>query len=676
MIIKPRMPRVLGRRRYIGRLGMRSLQRSMIHVRRMLVSRLPESLSEDLQQAAEQPLGWGEMPALQEPSQIDGTIMEAPRRQPRPAQPPVQRAPEAGTPSRESSSSMPRDLQALFDLHKGLGRVQTNPELKTQAEVFNQTGGAVLPEEEQPTEPVQRSPETKEPPKRRRVRSKVEYVNRPDPDMVRRSQEAEATPPAEPDEEYDFVDTFPPDDFADEITEPDPPTAQAVQRATDRAEAPPPREVDTSPDEAYADDPPDTQQSMQRAVDEPPVRRDADTPSEPDAAPHVDDPAATQLSIQRAVDQAEASVHGETDTASVSHRAPDVDAAGETQQSVQRAVEPTSQHDVDSSMVERPIQRNADDAIQRAIEAAEAPPASVDDTQPTAAQDTTPSTPVQRDTDDDDAYTQTFVEPTRRRMTMSDPQAPTSIQRTSLPQDLSVESDDTEASERFDSEDDAAPESASSASEGVVQPTRDDIQRFEEKGIDLGEALFGSDEPTDSAQVPEHDGPTPTLMPPIGKLRHTRPVSERSMPRQVARRTDREADQEVSPMDLMRMASASVDAEMAKEEAIQQAEQSPQVQMSRDDESIVPEDDETQLLTLLDLPPDTPIQREGAPMPTPSESTVQREPADSDVAGPAADAPPDEGDEGQNLEETAKQVYDILKRKHFRIDNERYKGKK
>lgn len=75
MIIRPRMPRILNRRSRMGMLGLRSLQRSMIHVRRMVISRLPERASEDIQSAIAQPLVWADyqatLPAPTEPITLD-----------------------------------------------------------------------------------------------------------------------------------------------------------------------------------------------------------------------------------------------------------------------------------------------------------------------------------------------------------------------------------------------------------------------------------------------------------------------------------------------------------------------------------------------------------------------------------------------------------------------------
>ncbi|MCI0713345.1 MAG: hypothetical protein L0154_24530 [Chloroflexi bacterium] len=764
LIIKPRMPRVLGTRRRVGQFGARSLQRSMIHVRRMLISRLPERLSEDLQQAAEQPLGWDELPALTEPSQ--GPIVEAPRRTRSQPSQPVQRSAAS---SRESSNTMPHDLQAIFEGHKRMGRVQSSSDLKSQAEVFNKSGGAILPEPEEPAQSAQRAAEEKSipasEPRRRQVRSKVEYVNRPDPDMVRRSREASdvqrevediSVDEAALDEEYDFVNTFPPDEEQHDFDAPtdfysegydDHATGSYsdVQRAIGRAEAPVQRDEDT-PSDAYAetyiehdadsydeaprdlDDPSATRQSIQRAVDraEAPLRRDVDMPADAysetytdrdvdiyDEAPRdVDDAATTQQSIQRAVDRAEASVQRDIDTASDAYsesysgyddsEAPrDVDDPAATQQSIQRAVdraEAPLRRDVDApsdayaesygdydtmpqydELDTDSYNESEDDAtaIQRAIEAAESPPESYptlldyqSDTQPTSTHDTTP---MRRDADTDtDAIDRQLRQ---HRMTISDPQPPTQIQRTSLPQNLSVEADVYKSP---DYEEDYATDEFiyddyNVSPEATIQPARDDTQRYTEQDIDLSEALFGGEQDVQRRPIPEHDGPTPTLMPPIGKLRHTRPVSEQSMPRQVARRTDRDEDQEISPLDLMRMASASVDADIARDEAIRAAERPSSVQMSRDEDDSGPDDHEAQLLTLLDLPADTPIQREGPPMPTPATSTVQRELQDEggNVEGEA----PVEGESGKSLDEQAQEVYDILKRK-LRIENERYKGKK
>lgn len=186
MIIRRKMPRLLSRRP-IGIIGLRVLRQSSDHVRRMVVSKLPTSFSSDNSapdvQSSEQP------PAFD-------TLLA-------PAAP-------------ESQSRMPKDLQAIFDMHKALGRVQSPkkslreriaerkasepqpappPSARIQKRPDNvryepdriQRSPAPTPSIDSDIEPLPEMP----PPRSNRVRSFVEYVNFSD--GVPESRQSDAT---------------------------------------------------------------------------------------------------------------------------------------------------------------------------------------------------------------------------------------------------------------------------------------------------------------------------------------------------------------------------------------------------------------------------------------------------------------------------------------------------
>ena len=90
---------------------------------------------------------------------------------------------------------------------------------------------------------------------------------------------------------------------------------------------------------------------------------------------------------------------------------------------------------------------------------------------------------------------------------------------------------------------------------------------------------------------------------------------------------------------------------------------------------------EADLLSLLDLPEDTEIQRDGAPMPSPSGPSIQRQMADiqrEDLGGEVESSAPVEGEgdktKGDDIEKMAEEVYHILQRR-LRIEIEREKGR-
>ena len=174
MIIRRKMPRLLNRRRPIGMTGLRSLTQSSAHVRRMVVSQLPASISNSSS---------SESASSQLPAYSPDNAALAP--------------PSAGPESR-----MPADLQAVFDMHKALGRVET-PKKSLRERIAEQRASepqsAPPPSARiqkrpdnvryEPDSHVQRSaiPSSIEsdieplpempPPKSNRVRSFVEYVN-------------------------------------------------------------------------------------------------------------------------------------------------------------------------------------------------------------------------------------------------------------------------------------------------------------------------------------------------------------------------------------------------------------------------------------------------------------------------------------------------------------------
>ena len=232
MIIRRKMPRV-SRRRRIGGVGKRVLQRSVDHVRRMVVSRLPETLpspdSSDTQATLPNPV----QPYLDSP-----------------LIPPVQRSVVQPAPQNHSaqalsdlrtSPTMPSDLQRIFDRHLARGDINTKGDIRGYLE---ERAARSRQEKQQAvrSRQIQQRPDNVhyEPPIQRKVddiqaesqgvaddfvdfpeqpelkprirRSSVEYVNVPSPDKYPQNNltDVQRTPDdMDFDDDEDFPDTMP-----------------------------------------------------------------------------------------------------------------------------------------------------------------------------------------------------------------------------------------------------------------------------------------------------------------------------------------------------------------------------------------------------------------------------------------------------------------------------------
>lgn len=207
MIIRRKMPRMTGRRS-VGKTGVRMLQRSVAHARRMIISRMPAGPvpSAPPQESIGMDAGVPGTEAVQMPST---DYYSAPTFAPNPVQrsaapaPAPRPAPAASSNDLRSSPTMPRDLQSIFNKHKSLGHISTESG-EIQRMIDSQKASSRRSKEEstsrnqlQPRpgnvhfEPgVQRSdtlqggeelPEMPAP-KSRRVLSRFEYVNVNSPD--------------------------------------------------------------------------------------------------------------------------------------------------------------------------------------------------------------------------------------------------------------------------------------------------------------------------------------------------------------------------------------------------------------------------------------------------------------------------------------------------------------
>ena len=682
MIIRPRMPRILNRRSRMGMLGLRSLQRSMIHVRRMVISRLPERASEDIQSAIAQPLVWADyqatLPAPTEPITLDaGQQRATPFHQPggqqsapirRSTSQSVQRQPK----NISSAEAMPRDLQAIFNFHKDRGTIKSQnsfmddiraetaakgktPPPASQLGGTRQTTTTTTPPPPPSQPPVQRQPVDDdfpvvvEPPPPRRVRSKVEYINpnaKPSP-SVQKQAETEADSgdddPASlqaetiqrlPDEIMDEM----PDDFRDDF--PDITTSNVemtdVQQAISQAEAP-----SSSPQVSLSRDemPP-----VDEYVDEPsnlaiPLPDDDNSDAVQQAIYQAEAPSPPQVSLSRDemppaqeyIDEPDDETYFETllDTP--------------TQQPVQRASEPDISDYADDTA------HDYDDNVQRVIAEAERFSDTPQSDQPSIGQ-------------------------RPRKLTISQSAPPMQIQPLRIDAHSADEessfldanlSDDSDADNEFM---DMATPTAESGTENV-QMQRDEPQYYgfaepdalPERSIDLGTALFGGGEQKSrpaSIRRRTSDGPLPTVMPPIGRAQHKAP------PQSFIQR-----EFEPTP----------------EAEAYIQRATAP---VADDIEYREPSVAETGLLALLDMPADTPIQQSGgAPLPSvqtsrdDNMSDLQRAvemgevTSEAEDTGNSEDASESSEPNPEDVKKMANQVYQIIKRR-LKTEQERLRGKK
>ncbi|MCB9437250.1 MAG: hypothetical protein H6673_09710 [Anaerolineales bacterium] len=164
MIIRRKMPRAMGRTQTANFTGVRTLKRSVDHVRRMMVSRLPADLST---------LAIEEQPNIPESAfpSVAPSFM---------GPPPAQRS-ALDAPSEEAR--MPKDLQALFNMHKAKGRLEQEgsfmDDLRQRADETKKQKQAAVRHVQPRPENVKYEP----PPMRRSVDDEATSQNQADSDF-------------------------------------------------------------------------------------------------------------------------------------------------------------------------------------------------------------------------------------------------------------------------------------------------------------------------------------------------------------------------------------------------------------------------------------------------------------------------------------------------------------
>ncbi len=367
MIIRRKMPRITGRRS-LGKTGAQVLKRSVSHVRRMVVSRLPDHTPEDLATTLDEPMVWN----------ADSGV--APTQAPPAEAPPVQRdaapsstslpaqstwgGPQVGYVSDVTSSpTMPNDLQRIFNRHKDRGHVSEGggiqrlmgQQRQTAIQKARKTSKSRIVERPKnvhyepppktggpsPNVTADRPPGLEEgglpmpvefPTEVRRVRSRVEYVNVSSPDREDSSGE-------DSDAESEHED-LPEDDLPDAL----PGTFSEDFEPVDNLAASP---SDTTTPTSSVASPALQRSSMDRTTLDEAIRR-AESPP-----PKLDIPSTVPSTFR-----------GESRPSALSHQQQPPRQASSRQPSVQR--DPITPAPHQSAPPEDPIQRA--DTIQRALD--------------------------------------------------------------------------------------------------------------------------------------------------------------------------------------------------------------------------------------------------------------------------------------------------------------------
>lgn len=746
MIIRRKPTGILNRRRPIGSLGQRLLQRSVAQVRRMVISRLPHRHAD----WEAQPMVWNQGNAPDE-QDYDWEAEEfTPQSQPdwsySPAKAPARRSGQMPSvqPTREDEP-MPSDLQAIYNLHKAMGRVTGESFLHHDAEPDSQkitktpptskpvqASGRYEPPPQRPVTPRNAPPqptpepaEAEPPPVQRRVVSKVEYMG------VRNMAEefglaestAESADDFEDDSFEDMPDALPGTfedaedsaeyDYDEHGTSDSADYNEAVSAAIAKAEAPAPRtapsNVQASPADILEDDPqkftqtlmeqqptsPAGEQAVQSAGNLPSasVQSSAPTSSQPSgsSSPSTSNaqagqtPASSQPdSSAGPVDQTFASAPSVIEESENIQRKPaDTPLDDWSEQDIEGRPYTADQLSAAIAQAEAPIQRSEPQVVRaKRIEASE--PAIQPMVRPTA-------------------YTRVIEEiEDQRRQEFPVESAPSAFERRVTGQ--AVIGGEEFSPRPVENIHDAAPEITPPATLSPVMPSSAPMGRVarmpetpdmldisdtwsevpemdkaeptvQRRAIPLDEAfdapplpqqLVSLDEALEmSGAFTEEEAPPPVLMPPIGRTRH-RDISFNPPSPESARPPAPSASVSGSPVQRS-IAPETVNA------AIQRAE------------APAPETSNTQseqgLLSLLDLPVDTPIQRDGPPMPNvdiaPSVQTtvIQREtPASPTTSATSGGTENNEGEgEGGDkaeVEKMANEVYRLLQRR-LKVERER-----
>lgn len=748
MIIRRKPTGILNRRRPIGSLGQRLLQRSVAQVRRMVISRLPhrhadwESPPMVWNQGYEQDYDWeAEEFAPQPQSDWSRPPAKTPAR--RSGQPP-------SVQSTREDEPMPADLQAIYNLHKAMGRVTGESFLHRDAEPDSQkitktpptskpvqASGRYEPPPQRPVTPRNAPPQptpepadTEPPPVQRRVVSKVEYMG------VRNMAEefglAESTAESADDFEDDsfedmpdalpgtFEDTEDSDeyDYSERDTSDSADYNEAVSAAIAKAEAPAPRtapsSVQASPADILEDDPqkftqtlieqqptsPAGEQAAQTAGNLPSasVQSSAPTSSQPSDSSSPSPttsagqtpPSSQPDSSAGPVDQTFASAPSVIEESENIQRKPadtpaswtmdDWPQQNQDQEDDERRPYTADQLSAAIAQAEAPVQRSEPQVVRakrletsepsiqpmvrptaytRVIDEAEEQPRWESPSEPT------PPAFERRITGQavmgNEEFSPRPVENINYAAPAITPPAASSPTPSSAPVGRVARMPET-------------PDISDTWSEvpdlDMPQPT---VQRrtipldealdapLPQQPISLDEALEVSGAFTEES--PRQEAPPPVLMPPIGRTRH-RDISFNPPSPESARPPAPSASVGASPVQRS-IAPETVNA------AVQRAE-APDTSNNQSEQG---------LLSLLDLPVDTPIQRDGPPMPNvdiaPSVQTtaIQREtPASPTTSATSGGTENNEGEgEGADkaeVEKMANEVYRLLQRR-LKVERER-----
>ncbi len=742
MIIRRKPTGILNRRRPIGSLGQRLLQRSVAQVRRMVISRLPQR-NPDWESPS---MIWNRDYAPDEQDYEAGFEEYTP--QPDwthlPAKAPSRRSgPTPSVQPAREDEPMPVDLQAIFNLHKSKGRVTGESFLHRDAEPDSQkitktpptakpvqASGRYEPPPQRPVTPRNAPPtpepaESEPPPVQRRVMSKVEYMG------VRNMAEefGLAEPTSESAEDYEegsFEDDMPdalPGTFEDRDEDDDfgydsreaalTGYNESVSAAIAKAEAPTPRTASSHVQASPMDD--DPQKFTQTLIEQQTtsVAGEQAAQSTPNTSTQSSQPPTTS---SPATPSAQAGQAGQADQAPPSSQ-PDQSAGPvdpmfmgaapsviEESENIQRKPADTPQ----GNLAERgesysePYAEPYDEAraytsdqLSAAIAQAEAPVSRaepqvvrakrIDSAEPTVQ-------PMVRPT----AYTRIVdeVEEQPRREMSQESAAPSFERRVTGQAVMGGEEFSPRPVENLAEKihyaapaitPPATPSPApSSVPSGrvarmpqmpdmpnipnIMEAPEVEMPAVQRQAVPLDE-VFETSLPRQSVSLDEAlemsgtltEVPPPVLMPPIGKTRHRDIAMNQSSPESAR-----------PPVGSTAAASASsVQRSITPSAAVQRAE------------APAPDGSNTQseqgLLSLLNLPADTPIQRDGPPMPnvevTPTVQTmaIQRETSaapTSSASGGTENAGEGEGADKAEVEKMATEVYRLLQRR-LKVERER-----
>ncbi len=748
MIIRRKPTGILNRRRPIGSLGQRLLQRSVAQVRRMVISRLPHRHAD-----------WGSPPMVWNQGDEPDYDWEAEEFAPQPqsdwsrppAKAPARRSGQTPSvqPTREDEP-MPADLQAIYNLHKAMGRVTGESFLHRDAEPDSQkitktpptskpvqASGRYEPPPQRPVTPRHAPPqptsepsEADPPPVQRRVVSKVEYMG------VRNMAEevglaeptAESADDFEDDSFEDIPDALPGTfedaedsaeyDYDERDTSDSADYNEAVSAAIAKAEAPTPHvapsSIQASPADILEDDP---QQFTQTLIEQQPTSPAGEQAAQaagnlPGASVQSSTPTSSQPSGSSSPSTPTAQAGQTPPSSQLDSSAGPVDQTFASAPSVIEESENVQRKPADTpspslTMDDWPKQSDEGrpytaDQLSAAIAQAEAPIQRSEPQVVRAKRIETSEPPIQpmvRPT----AYTRVIDEVEEQpRWESPVESAPSAFERRVTGQAMM-------GGEEFSPRPveniyDAAPEITPPAALSPVMPSSAPMGRVarmpetpdmpdisdtwsevpdmpeptvQRRAIPLDEAFDAPPLPQQSVsldealemsgafteELPRQEAPPPVLMPPIGRTRH-RDISFNPPSPESARPPAPSVSVGASPV----QRSSSPETINA---AVQRAE-APDTSNSQSEQG---------LLSLLDLPVDTAIQRDGPPMPNvdiaPSVQTsaIQRETPTSPTTSATSGGTENNEGEGEGadkaeVEKMANEVYRLLQRR-LKVERER-----